>query len=53
MDIFRDSTKQVPKSDPLIVRVDMEQSDIGGRKSNLPSASKSDSMSISHVANQS
>ena len=50
-DIFRDSTKGIPKSDPQIVRVDMEQQDIGGRKSHLPKGSKSDAMSITHVPN--
>ena len=51
MNIFQDPTKSVPKSDEQIVRVDMEQSDIGGRKSHLPSASKSSDMTISHVPN--
>lgn len=49
--IFQDNTKSIPKSDAQIVRVDMEQQDIGGRKSNLPSAGKSGDMSISHVPN--
>lgn len=51
LDIFRDPTKGIPTSDPQIVRVDMEQQDIGGRKSHLPSQSRSDAMSISHVPN--
>jgi len=50
-DIFTNNTKVLPKSDPQIVRVDMEQSDIGGRKSHLPGQSKSDKLSISHVPN--
>ena len=49
--IFQDSTKSVPKSDPGIVRVDMEELQIGGRKSNLPAGSVSKDMSISHVPN--
>lgn len=49
--IFQDSTRSVPKSDEQIVRVDMEQMDIGGRKSHLPANSKSSDMSISHVPN--
>lgn len=49
--IFQDSTKSVPKSDEQIVRVDMEQLDIGGRKSHLPSEGKSADMSITHVPN--
>lgn len=51
MNIFQDPTKSVPKSDEQIVRVDMEQLDIGGRKSHLPAASRSSDMSISHVPN--
>lgn len=51
MNIFNDPTKSIPKSDAQIVRVDMEQMDIGGRKSHLPSQDKSNDMSISHVPN--
>lgn len=47
--IFQDPTKSVPKSDAQIVRVDMEQQGIGGRKSSLPPESRSDKMSITHV----
>lgn len=53
MDIFKNDTKMVPKSDPQIVRVSMEQNDIGGRKDNLPSQSpRSDDMSIKHTPDQ-
>ena len=48
VNIFNNSTKSVPKSDSQIVRVDMEQLDIGGRKSHLPKTEVSD-MSVSHV----
>lgn len=48
-DIFRNPTKSVPTSDPQIVRVDMEQQDIGGRKSHLPPKTMSQDMSITHV----
>lgn len=51
LDIFRDPTKSIPKSDPQIVRVDMEQQEIGGRKSHLPAGSTNTSMSIDHVPN--
>ena len=51
VDIFKNSTKKVPKSDPAIVRVDMTEADIGGRKSHMPNAEKSDKMSITHVPN--
>lgn len=49
--IFQDSSKSIPKSDAQIVRVGMEQQDIGGRKSALPAADKSTAMNISHVPN--
>lgn len=49
MNIFQDPTKSVPTKDAQIVRVDMEQLDIGGRKSHLPATSKSDAMTITHV----
>lgn len=49
MDIFKDSTKSVPTKDAQIVRVDMEQQDIGGRKSHLPARHVESDMSISHV----
>lgn len=50
MNIFQNNTKSIPTSDNQIVRVDMEQSDIAGRKSHLPSKSKSPDMSVQHVA---
>lgn len=51
--LFQDATKSLPmKADSQIVRVDMEQMDIGGRKSHLPSGSpKSPELSIRHVPN--
>lgn len=49
--IFQDTTKKVPTGDSQIIRVDMEQQDIGGRKNHLPAQSKSDAMSIAHVPN--
>ena len=51
VNIFQNSAKSIPKSDEQIVRVDMEQIDIGGRKSNLPGQSKADSMALQHVPN--
>lgn len=50
-DIFKDPTKSLPKSDNQIVRVPMEQLDIGGRKGHLPGNPKSGSMAIQHVPN--
>lgn len=51
--LFQDATKSLPmKADAQIVRVDMEQIDIGGRKSSLPAGSpKSPDLSIRHVPN--
>lgn len=49
--LFQDSTKSVPSSDAQIIRVDMEQQDIGGRKSHLPSEGKNQALSIDHVPN--
>lgn len=48
--IFQNSTKTVPKSDSQIIRVDMEQQDIGGRKSHLPSQERND-LTIQHIPN--
>ena len=51
-DIFRDPTKTVPKSDPQIVRVNMEEEEIGGRKSYLPKSEKNDKLSVVPVPNR-
>ncbi len=54
LNIFQNNAKSVPmKADEQIVRVDMEQIDIGGRKSHLPSQEKSGVMTLSHVPNSS
>lgn len=49
--IFQDPTKSLPKKDEQIVRVDMEQSDLGGRKSHIPGNVKSGVLGINHVPN--
>jgi len=50
--IFQDPTKTLPmKADDQIVRVNMEELEIGGRKSHLPGQSKSGQMAVSHVPN--
>jgi hypothetical protein len=51
IDIFKNSTKTLPKSDDQIIRVNMEQIDIGGRKSHLPAQDKSGDLTLSHVPN--
>ena len=53
VNIFQNPAKSIPTSDEQIVRVDMEQIDIGGRKSHLPGQEKSGAMTISHVPNAS
>lgn len=51
MDLFRNPAKSIPISDEQIIRVDMEQDDLQGRKSHLPAQMKSGAMTISHVPN--
>lgn len=51
--IFQDPTTTIPKSDPNIVRVDMEEQEIGGRKSQLPRDPTGPGMTIQHVPNRS
>lgn len=51
VDIFRDNTKSLPKSDQQIVRVPMKQNEIGGRTDHIPSPSMGGDMSIQHVPN--
>jgi hypothetical protein len=51
LNIFQNNAKSIPTSDEQIVRVDMEQIDIGGRKSHLPAQMKSGALGLSHVPN--
>jgi hypothetical protein len=54
VNIFKNDTAKIPqKADDNIVRVDMEQLDIGGRKSHLPRQEKSDKLTVTHVPNKS
>jgi hypothetical protein len=50
VNVFQNNAKSIPTSDEQIVRVDMEQQDIGGRKSHLPAQSKAN-LAVSHVPN--
>jgi hypothetical protein len=52
VDIFRNPTMKLPKSDKQIVRVDMEQDDIQGQKGHLPNQYKSEILSIQHVSSK-
>lgn len=49
VDIFQNNTKQLPEKDAQIVRVDLDQLEIGGRKDHLPSQDKNSDLSISHT----
>ena len=51
VNIFQNSAKTVPTSDEQIVRVNMEEIEIGGRKDHLPAAQRADRMTLSHVPN--
>lgn len=54
MSIFQNSTKNLPKKpDDQIVRVNMEQDDISGRKSHLPGQDKNSDLTIEHVGKSS
>lgn len=53
VNLFQNSAKSIPTSDEQIVRVDMEQIDIGGRKPHLPGQEKSGALTLSHVPNAS
>jgi hypothetical protein len=53
VNIWQNDTKSIPKgSDSMIVRVPMDQIDIGGRKSHLPTSQKSTDVSISYIPNK-
>ncbi len=51
VDLFHNPVKSVPTSDEQIIRVNMEEIEIGGRKSHLPAQQKSGALGISHVPN--
>ena len=53
LNVFQNNAKSIPTSDEQIVRVGMEEIEIGGRKSHLPGQMKSEKMTISHVPNSS
>jgi hypothetical protein len=51
VDLFHNTAKAIPTSDDQIVRVGMEEIEIGGRKSHLPGQSTSPALPLSHVPN--
>ena len=52
LNIFHNQTKSLPTSDEQIVRVSMDEIEIGGRKSALPGAAKSSVLAVSHIPNK-
>lgn len=52
VNIFQNPAMKVPKEDKQIVRVNMEQDDLQGRKDHLPNQMKSEILSIQHVPSQ-
>jgi hypothetical protein len=52
VDIFRNPTMKLPKSDKQIIRVDMEEDQIQGQKQHLPGQMKSEILSIQHVSSK-
>ena len=49
-DIFQNPNKKIPKEDPRVVRIGLDKSDIGARKSQTARAmSGSNGMTIVHV----
>ncbi len=50
--IFQNPTNSVPQSDRQIVRVPMDQNEIGGRKDHLPPTRVDPEAGIKHVPNE-
>ncbi len=48
VDIFHDSTRSVPKTDPRIISQDFSQQEQGARKAAMPKLTKN-SLTIQHV----
>lgn len=51
VNIFQNSAMSIPTSDSQIVRVNMEEIELQGRKSNLPAQDRSGVLPINHVPN--
>ena len=49
INIFQDPTKSIPKKSQNIVRVSMDEIEIGGRKDCLPKADSNEKMAIQHT----
>lgn len=53
VNLFQNGAKSIPTSDAQIVRVSMEEMEIGGRKSHLPAQEKATKMTIEHTGSSS
>lgn len=53
VNLFQNGTKSIPTGDSQIVRVSMEEMEIGGRKSALPAQEKATKMTVEHVGSSS
>jgi hypothetical protein len=49
--IFQDPTKTLPKKDDQIIRVPLEQFELGGRTSHIPANAKSGVLAVKHIPN--
>lgn len=49
VNIFQNPSMRIPKEDKQIVRVNMEEDQIQGRKDHLPNKYKSEVLTIQHV----
>ena len=50
-DIFKTSRKSIPRQDKRIVRIPLDEQELGGRKSHLEQIPVSNEFSIKHVGN--
>jgi hypothetical protein len=51
MNIFQNTAKAIPEQDNQIVRINLGQADIGGRKSHMPATHIASDLPLSHVPN--
>lgn len=47
--IWQDSTKSIPKSDPKVSRIQFDKSDMGARKSHISGIHKKNDNTIDHI----
>ncbi len=48
-DLFQNNTKTLPKNDARVVRIDMDKSDLGARKSHIGGVVKKNDNVIRHT----